>query len=87
MERAETQWIANWLEKHPDRDEDSARSEWESLSFDIRMYLMSISDKEIRTTEEIRAKLLKTLDEYPAPESLKEPFRRQCSSVGSGTPG
>jgi hypothetical protein len=41
------------------------------------MYLMTISDKEIRVTEEIRAKLLKTLDEYPAPEALKEPFRRQ----------
>ena len=36
MERTETQWIANWLEKHPDRDEDSARSEWESLSIEIR---------------------------------------------------
>jgi hypothetical protein len=75
MERTETQWIANWLEKHTDRDEDAARSAWESLSFDIRMYLMTISDKEIRVTEEIRAKLLKTLDEYPAPEFLKEPFR------------
>jgi hypothetical protein len=76
MERTETQWIANWLEKHPDRDEDSARSEWESLSFDIRMYLMAISDKEIRITEEIRAKLLATLDEYPAPEYLKELFHK-----------
>jgi hypothetical protein len=77
MERAANQWKANWLEKHPDRDEDSARSEWESLSIEIRMYLMTISDKEIRIIEEIRAKLLKTLDEYPAPEFLKEPFRRQ----------
>jgi hypothetical protein len=77
MERAANQWRANWLEKHPDRDEDSARSAWESLSIDIRMYLMTISDKEIRIIEEIRAKLLKTLDEYPAPEFLKEPFRRQ----------
>jgi hypothetical protein len=77
MERAETKWIADWLEKHPDRDEDSARSEWESLSFDIRMYLMAISDKEIRVTEEIRAKLLVTLDEYPAAEYIKEPFRRR----------
>ena len=77
MERTETQWKANWLEKHPDRDEDAARSAWESLSFDIRMYLMTISDKEIRVTEEIRAKLLKTLDDYPAPETLKEPFRRR----------
>jgi hypothetical protein len=77
MERTEAQWVTNWLEKHPDRDEDSARSEWESLSFEIRMYLMTISEKEIRVTEEIRAKLLATLDEYPAPEALKEPFRRQ----------
>jgi hypothetical protein len=76
MERTEAQWVTNWLEKHPDRDEDSARSEWESLSFEIRMYLMAISDKEIRITEEIRAKLLATLDEYPAPEALKEPFRK-----------
>jgi hypothetical protein len=76
MERTEAQWVTNWLEKHPDRDEDSARSEWESLSFEIRMYLMAISDKEIRVTEEIRAKLLATLDEYPAPETLKEPFRK-----------
>jgi hypothetical protein len=76
MERTEAQWVTNWLEKHPDRDEDSARSEWESLSFEIRMYLMAISDKEIRVTEEIRAKLLATLDEYPAPEALKEPFRK-----------
>ena len=36
MERTETQWIANWLKEHPDRDEDSARSEWESLSVEIR---------------------------------------------------
>jgi|LakMenEpi12Oct12_1017442.scaffolds.fasta_scaffold03720_2 hypothetical protein len=84
MERTEAQWVTNWLEKHPDRDEDSARSEWESLSFEIRMYLMTISDKEIRVTEEIRAKLLATLDEYPAPEALKEPFRRQCSLADSG---
>ena len=76
MERTEAQWVTNWLEKHPDRDEDSARSEWESLSFDIRMYLMAIREKEIRTTEEIRAKLLATLDEYPAPEALKEPFHK-----------
>ena len=45
MERAETQWITNWLEKHPNRDEDSARAEWESLSIEIRMYLLAISDK------------------------------------------
>jgi hypothetical protein len=76
MERAANNWMANWLEKHPDRDEDSARSEWESLSFEIRMYRMAIRDKEIRITEEIRAKLLATLDEYPAPEALKEPFRK-----------
>jgi hypothetical protein len=77
MERAETKWIANWLEKHPDRDEDSARSEWESLSIEIRCHLMNISDKELRVTEEIRAKLLATLKDYPAAESLKEPFRRR----------
>jgi hypothetical protein len=77
MERAANQWRAGWLEKHPDRDEDSARSAWESLSIEIRCHLMNISDKELRVTEEIRAKLLKTLDEYPAPEFLKEPFKRQ----------
>jgi hypothetical protein len=76
MERTETQWVTNWLEKHPDRDEDSARSEWESLYFEIKNYIMNISEKEIRITEEIRAKLLATLDEYPAPEALKEPFRK-----------
>ena len=38
---------------------------------------MNISEMEIRVTEEIRAKLLKTLDDYPAPETLKEPFRRR----------
>jgi len=74
MERAETQWITNWREKHPDRDEDSARSEWESLSIEIRSYLMIIGDK---ITQEIRTKLMKTLDEYPASEALKEPFRRK----------
>ena len=76
MERAETQWIADWLEKHPDRDEDSARSAWESLYIEIRMYLMAVSDKELRITEEIRAKLLATLSEYPAPEYLKKPFSK-----------
>ena len=77
MERTANNWIANWLEKHPDRDEDSARSEWESLSIEIRCHLMNISDKELRVTEEIRAKLLATLKDYPAPEALKEPFRRR----------
>ena len=77
MERAANQWKASWLEKHPDRDEDSARSEWESLSIEIRCHLMNISDKELRIIEEIRAKLLKTLAEYPAPEFLKEPFSIQ----------
>jgi hypothetical protein len=81
MERAETQWIANWLEKHPGRDEDSARSAWESLSFDIRMYLMTISDKEIRTTEEIRAKLLATLDEYRGFPVIKKAFEDAIKSV------
>jgi hypothetical protein len=76
MERAETQWIADWLEKHPDRDEDSARSAWESLYIEVKMYLMAVSDKEIRITEEIHAKLLVTLEEYPAPEYIKEPFRK-----------
>jgi len=76
MERAANNWMANWLKEHPDRDEDSARSEWESLSIETRSYLMVISEKEIRVTEEIRAKLMKTLAEYPAPQSLKEPFRK-----------
>jgi hypothetical protein len=76
MERAETQWIAYWLEKHPDRDADSARSAWESLYIEVKMHLMAVSDKEIRITEEIRAKLLATLEEYSAPEYLKEPFRK-----------
>jgi hypothetical protein len=38
---------------------------------------MNISEMEIRIVEEIREKLLKTLVEYPAPEALKEQFRRQ----------
>ena len=38
---------------------------------------MNISEMEIRVTEEIRAKLVKTLNEHPAPEMLKEPFRRR----------
>jgi len=77
MERAANKWRANWLKTHPDRDEDAARSEWEALSIEIKAYLMTMSEKELRIIEEIRMKLLKTLDEYPAPESLKEPFRRQ----------
>jgi len=75
MERAKNQWMASWLKRHPDRDEDAARSEWEGLSIDVRCHLMNISDMEIRITEEIRTKLMKTLDEYPAPETLKNPFR------------
>jgi hypothetical protein len=54
-----------------------------SLSIETKSHLMNISEMEIRVTEEIRAKLLKTLDEYPAPESLKEPFRVLCNSAGS----
>ena len=81
MERTETQWIANWLKTHPDRDEDAARSAWDSLSFDIRMYLMTISDKEIRVTEEIRAKLLKTLDEYHGVSSVKKLFEEALNGV------
>lgn len=76
MERAANQWRAGWLKRHPDSDEDAARSKWESLSIETKCHLMNISDKEIRVTEEIRLKLLKTLDEYPAPETLKEPFRK-----------
>lgn len=64
-----------WLERHPDRDDVAARSEWDALSIELRCHLMNISEMELRITEEIRDKLLKTLDEYPAPETLKEPFR------------
>lgn len=77
MERAASQWMASWLKRHPDRDEDAARSKWDSLSIETKSHLMNISEMEIRIIEEIRAKLLKTLDDYPAPETLKEPFRRQ----------
>lgn len=77
MERASNQWMANWLKRHPDRDEDAARSEWESISIEFKSHIMNISEQEIRMTEKIRAKLLKTLDEYQASETLKEPFRRQ----------
>lgn len=69
--------MASWLKRHPDRDEDAARSKWDSLSIETKSHLMNISEMEIRIIEEIRAKLLKTLDDYPAPETLKEPFRRQ----------
>jgi len=69
--------MASWLKRHPDRDEDAARSKWESLSIETKSHLMNISEMEIRVTEEIREKLLKTLDEYQAPETLKEPFRRR----------
>ena len=77
MERAASQWMVSWLKRHPDRDEDAARSKWDSLSIETKSHLMNISEMEIRIIEEIRAKLLKTLDDYPAPETLKEPFRRQ----------
>ena len=74
MDRAKNQWMASWLKRHPDRDEDAARSKWESLSIETKSHLMNISEMEIRVTEEIRAKLLKTLDDYPAPETLKDMF-------------
>lgn len=77
MERAANQWMVSWLKRHPDHDEDAARSKWDSLSIETKSHLMNISEMEIRVTEEIRAKLLKTLDDYPAPETLKEPFRRR----------
>jgi len=79
MERTATQWVARWLKEHPDRDEDAARSEWESVSIETRAHLMNMFDKESRIMEHIRMKLLKTLDEYPAPEFIKEPFRRNLS--------
>ena len=74
MERAANQWMASWLKRHPDSDEDAARSKWESLSIETKSHLMNISEMEIRVTEEIREKLLKTLTEYPAPEALKDMF-------------
>ena len=77
MERTKNQWIVSWLQRHPDRDEDTARSKWEALSIETKSHLMNISEMELRIIEEIRAKLLKTLKEYPAPEALKKPFRRQ----------
>lgn len=45
----------------------------------MRSHLMNISEMEIRITEEIRVKLLKTLDDHPAPETLKKAFRDQLS--------
>jgi hypothetical protein len=81
MERAKNQWITSWLERHPDRDEDAARSEWDALSIELRCHLMNISEMEIRIIEEIRVKLLNFLDEYPAPETLKEPFRIRCQHL------
>jgi hypothetical protein len=74
MERAKNQWMASWLKRHPDRDEDAARSRWETISIETKSHLMNISEMEIRIIEEIRVKLLKTLDEYPAPETLKNLF-------------
>lgn len=75
MERTANQWISKWLKEYPDRDEDAARSEWESLSIETRAYLMNMSEKESRITEQIRMKLLKTLEEYPAPEFIRQHFR------------
>jgi hypothetical protein len=69
--------MASWLKRHPDRDEDAARSKWETLSIETKSHLMNICEMEIRIIEEIRAKLLKTLDEYPAPEALKSDFRNR----------
>jgi hypothetical protein len=74
MDRAKNQWMASWLKRHPDRDEDAARSKWETLSIETKSHLMNISEMEIRIIEEIRAKLLKTLDEYQAPATLKNLF-------------
>jgi hypothetical protein len=74
MDRAKNQWMASWLKRHPDRDEDAARSRWETISIETKSHLMNISEMEIRIIEEIRVKLLKTLDEYPAPETLKHLF-------------
>ena len=75
MERTANQWIAKWLKEHPDRDECAARSEWESLSIETRAHLMNMIEKESRIMEQIRLKLLKTLEEYPAPEFIKQHFR------------
>jgi hypothetical protein len=77
MDRAKNQWMASWLKRHPDRDEDAARSKWDSLSIETKSHLMNISEMELRVTEEIREKLLKTLDEYQAPEALKSDFRNR----------
>ena len=74
MDRAKNQWMASWLKRHPDRDEDAARSKWETISIETKSHLMNICEMEIRIIEEIRAKLLKTLDEYPAPATLKNLF-------------
>ena len=78
MERAANSWISKWIERHPDRDEDTARSEWESLSIETRSHLMNINEMEIRITEEIRKKLLQTLADYPCQDYLKDPFREAC---------
>lgn len=81
MERAEAQWIADWLEKHPDRDEDSARSAWESLSVEIRLYLMTISEQASQNLEDIRLGLLATLSEYRGASSVKKLFEDAIKSV------
>ena len=36
---------------------------------------MNMIEKESRIMEQIRLKLLKTLEEYPAPEFIKQHFR------------
>jgi len=74
MDRAKNQWMASWLKRHPDRDEDAARSRWETISIETKSHLMNICEMEIRIIEEIREKLLKTLDEYRAPDALKDIF-------------
>lgn len=79
MERAAVQWKASWLKRHPYCDEDAAQSKWDSLTIEMRSHLMNISEMEIRIIEEIRVKLLKTLDDHPAPETLKKAFRDQLT--------
>jgi hypothetical protein len=70
MERASKRWIA----QHPDRV-------WESLSIETRAHLMNINEMEIRETEEIRSKLLKTLDECKGMKNIKQNFENAIKSL------
>lgn len=87
MERAANKWIENWISTNSREDMEPslivslAREAWEALSPEIKATLMTLSEAEIRTNADILAKLLVTLDSFPAPDYAKEPFRKAIINV------